>query len=272
MLKKYGILGSGNASDNVIEDALIEIGEDNLFIVGCPAKPSKGVARAIDWLIDNEVNYYIVCTDKAPSRFIDNASHCEYQDAENIESHVIATLQKGKGTLLLLWDNDKETEMEKICFDAADAGVSILDLSNGLVPLRVEGSPRPSEPEEHHVPTAEIEVEPLSREELLSMPITMLYKMAKDKGLNVEKNVTTKEGWVEMLLYADSINEGEQDEDYLPPIDLGTFKIVKTDGAVSSTDEKTCMLTAVLPSGVVMSRPATAYEVKQLFGLDGTTS
>lgn len=269
-MKTYGILGSGDASDNVIEDALIEIGEDNLFIVGCPAKPSKSVARAIDWLIDNEVRYYIVCKEKTPSRFVDNASSCDYRSEDDIESRVISLVKKNKGSLLLLWDTTKDSEMEKICFDAADAGLPILDLSNGLVPLRVEGEP--SVKKEEHIPTAEIEVEPLSKEELQSMPITMLYKIAKSKGLDPELNYETKESLINRLLRLDSINSGEQDEDYLPPIDLGTFKIVKADTAVATNHEATCMITVTFPNGTIMSRPATPYEARQLFGFGPTTS
>ena len=275
MLKKYGILGSGDASDNVIEDALIEIGDDNEFIVGCPPKPSKGIARAIDWLIDNEVKYAIVCTEGAPSRFIDNASHCEYRSADQIEQRVLAMLQKTKGTLLLLWDKDKDSEMEKICFDAADVGVLIRDLSNGLSPLWVESDEQPAQPPavaERHIPTAEIEVEPFSRDEMLSMSIGVLRKTAKAQGLDV-KDTMSKEDLVNAIMYAESINEGEQEEDYLPPIDLGTFHIVSSatnQRAITSSTE-TCMLTAVFPSGVIMSRPATVYEVKTLFGFESLT-
>lgn len=273
MLKKYGILGSGDASDNVIEDALIEIGDDNEFIVGCPAKPSKGIARAIDWLIDNEVRYAIVCTEGAPSRFIDNASHCEYRPVDQIEQRVLAMLQKTEGVLLLLWDKSKDSEMEKICFDASDVGVLIRDLSNGLSPLWVESGDKPAQPpavEERHIPTAEIEVEPFSRDEMLSMSIGVLRKTAKAQGLDV-KDTMSKEDIVNAIMYAESINEGEQEEDYLPPIDLGTFRIVKADAGVVTNGEATCMLTAMLPSGVIMSRPATPYEVKQLFGFETST-
>ena len=270
MMKTYGILGSGDASDNVIEDALIEVGEDNLFIVGCPAKPSKSIARAIDWLIDNEVRYYIICKEKTPSRFVDNASSCDYRSEDDIENRVISLVKKNKGSLLLLWDNNNDAAMEKICFDAADAGLPILDLSNGLVSLRVEGGPTVEE--EKHTPTAEIEVEPLSKEELQSLPIAMLHKIAKSKGLNPDLNYETTESLINRIMYADSINEGEQkEEDYLPPIDLGTFRIVKADAGVVTNGEATCMLTAMLPSGIIMSRPATPYEVKQLFGFEPTT-
>lgn len=272
MLKKYGILGSGTAADNVIEDGLVEIGEDNEFVVGCPSKPSESMARAIDWLIDREIRYTIVCTEKAPSRFIDNASHCEYRTTdEEIEKKVLSILQKANGSLLLLWDREKNEAMEGICFAADDFGIDVRDLSNGLVPLFVATEPIPVS-KEKHIPTAEIEVEPLSEKELRSMPIAMLHKIAKSKGLNPDLNYETTDALIQRLLYADSINEGEQEEEYLPPIDLGTFKIVKADSVVATNGEATCMLTATFPNGSIMSRPATPYEVQQLFGFKPSTS
>ena len=268
MLKTYGIIGSGTAADNVIEDALTEIGEDNKFIVVCPSKPSKGLSRAIEWLIDREVSYLITCTEDAPTNFVDNAFGCEYfKKEENAIQKFLDMVRQANGSLLLLWDDTKNEEMEKLCFDAADAGITIRDLSNGLVPIRVEGEPQPTV-EEKHTPTAEIEVEPLSKEELQSLPIAMLHKIAKSKGLNPDLNYETTEALISRILYADSIKAGEQDEDYLPPIDLGTFRIVSTRESVITTKEETCMLTVVFPSGIVMSRPATPYEAKQLFGFE----
>jgi hypothetical protein len=270
MLKKYGILGSGDASDNVIEDALIEVGEDNEFVVGCPTKPGKALTRALEWLIDNEVPYRIVCTEGTPAKFVDSAIHCEYLTS-GVEERVIEMLQKAKGTLLLIWDDNNIETTEKICFESTDAGVNIRDLSNGLVPIRVADAPKdtPVEPVERHVPTAEIEVEPFSKEEMLSMSIGVLRKTAKTQGVSVTPDMS-KEDIVNAILWADE----DELADYQPPIELGTFHVVssaQSDRAVTSGVE-TCMITAVFPSGIIMSRAASPYEVKQLFGFDDSTT
>lgn len=269
MLKKYGILGSGTFADNVIEDGLTEIGEDNVFIVGCPAKPSAGMVRVLEWLIDREVRYQIICVEQTPARFVDNASGCDYRSSEvDIEKRVISRLQKDGGSLLLLWDNNNDAAMEKICFDAADAGVHIRDLSNGLTPLWVESGETEQAPiaEERHIPTAEIEVEPFSRDDLLAMSIGVLRKTAKAQGVDV-KDSMSKEDIVNAITNVEETIE----EDILPPIDLGTFRIVSTRESVITTKEETCMITVVFPSGIIMSRPATPYEAKQLFGFEPAT-
>lgn len=268
MLKKYGILGSGTAADNVIEDGLTEIGEDNEFIVGCPAKPSAGMIRVLEWLIDREVRYQIICVKQTPEKFVDNASGCDYRATEEeINGRVLSRLQKENGSLLLLWDVENENAMEKVCFGAADFGVAVRDLCNGLVPLFVESDTQ-TPTKEKHVPTAEIEVEPLSREELFSMPLAMLRKTAQSEGVEITEHMT-KEQIVNALTHAEAVKEME--EDYLPPIDLGTFRIISTRESVITTKEETCMLTVVFPSGIIMSRPATPYEAKQLFGFEPST-
>jgi hypothetical protein len=142
MLKKYGVLGTGRTSKNIIEDALNELGVDNNFVVTCGAKPSESESRVINWLIDMEVNFMLTHNGTAPAEFIEKSS-VERLDASPTRD-IIHYLSKTNGTLLLLWDDTLVPEMEEICFDAADAGVPILDLTNGLVPIVVDITPQQS--------------------------------------------------------------------------------------------------------------------------------
>lgn len=274
MLKKYGVLGSGNTSKNVIEDALNELGVDNDFIVTCGAKATESESRVINWLIDMEVNYEIVHAGNAPTKFIENASVEQLE--VNPAREIIRQLAKKKGTLLLLWDDTQVPVMEEICFDAADAGVTILDLTNGLVPIVVDIT---SEDKPEPVPTEEVEIEPFSRDEMLSMSIGVLRKTAKSQGIQAGTNMT-KEQIVDAILGDNQLTEPslqelrqqDEEEEILPPIDLGTFHVVSSatnDRAITSS-YNTCMLTATFPSGVIMSRPANVDEVKQLFGFGST--
>ena len=274
MLKKYGVLGTGRTSKNIIEDALNELGTDNDFVVTCGAKPSESESRVINWLIDMEVNFMLTHNGKAPAEFIEKAS-VERLDA-NPARDMIHYLSKTKGTLLLLWDDSLVPEMEEICFDAADAGVPILDLTNGLVPIVVDITP---EDKPEPVPTEEVEIEPFSRDEMLSMSIGVLRKTAKSQGIQAGTNMT-KEQIVDAILGDNQLTEPslqelrqqDEEEEILPPIDLGTFHVVSSatnDRAITSS-YNTCMLTATFPSGVIMSRPANVEEVKQLFGFGAT--
>lgn len=268
MLKKYGIIGSGTTSKNVIEDTLNELGVDNDFIVACNAKPSESEARVLNWLIDMEVNYEIVHAGNAPTKFIEKAS--VERLTSNPARELTHYLSKTKGTLLLLWDNDLVPEMEEICFDAADGGVPILDLTNGLVPIVVDTT---TEDKPEPVPTEEVEIEPFSRSEMLSMSIGVLRKTAKSQGIHVGTSMT-KEQIVDAILNDVPAPEPviEDEEEMLLPIDLGTFKVVSTSATLTTNESEACMLTVVFPNGMIMSRPATVYEAKQLFGFEPTTS
>jgi len=274
MLKKYGVLGTGRTSKNIIEDALNELGVDNDFVVTCGAKPSESESRVINWLIDMEVNFMLTHNGKAPAEFIEKAS-VERLDA-NPARDMIHYLSKTKGTLLLLWDDTLVPEMEEICFDAADAGVPILDLTNGLVPIAVDITP---EDKPTPVQTEEVEIEAFTREEMLSMSIGVLRKTAKSQGIQAGTGMT-KEQIVDAILSDNQLTEPslqelrqqDEEEEILPPIDLGTFHVVSSatnDRAITSS-YNTCMLTATFPSGVIMSRPANVEEVKQLFGFGAT--
>jgi hypothetical protein len=264
MMKTYGILGTGTTSKGVIEDALNELGSDNEFVVGCEPKPAEGKSRVLDWLVGIEAPYRIVYKESAPEKYIEPANGEHPSGSSSIDEKVVSMLKKSKGTLLLLWDEEAVEKMERICFLAADNGVKILDLTNGLVPIQVEGD-TPKE-EEVSVPTEEIEVEPFSEDDLLSMPISVLRNTAKNLGIDTAK--MPKEDIVKAIL---NNSDKKEEEEILPPIDLGTFKIVSTRATVSTNESETCMLTVVFPNGIIMSRPANVSEAKQLFGFEPTT-
>jgi hypothetical protein len=271
MLKTYGILGTGNTSKNVIEDALNELGTDNNYIVTCGPKPSESEARIFEWLIGMEVPYTIVHNDRAPEKYVDAAS-AELVTEKSIDDAVIKNLDKTHGSLLLLWDDAKGEQMESICIKAADLGVPILDLTNGLVPITVEGDSPKEEPTP--IPTEEVEIEPFSRDEMLSMSIGVLKKTAKSQGIQVTPSMT-KETIVDAILNDKFVEEiltvQEEEEDIQLPIDLGTFRIVSTGTQqIVTSSEETCMLTATFPGGMIMSRTANVEEVKQLFGYGST--
>ena len=270
MLKTYGVLGNGNTNKNVIEDALRELGTDNEFIVACGSKTSESESRVLNWLIDMEVFYKVIHAGKAPEAFLEKAMTVHvHQDAVG---PMLKLLKSASGTLLLLWDDAQTERMEEICIAAADAGVPILDLTNGLVPIMVTGEDTQEQAEP--VETEEVEIEPFSHDEMMSMSIGVLRKTAKSQGIAVDQHAT-KEDIVKAIMSDDPIELEEiviEEEEILPPIDLGTFHVVTsapTAQAITSS-YNTCMLTATFPSGVIMSRPANVEEVKQLFGFGST--
>lgn len=269
MLKTYGILGTGDVTKGLIEDSLRELSKNGAFIVTATARLSASEKRTLTWLRDSETPYTLIHDGEASDDYVDHADVVYVFDQSDITTNMIKMLRKNKGTLLLLWDENRNAEMESICIQAADAGISILDLSNGLVPISVETEEKPEPIQE--APVSEVEVEPFSREEMLSMSIGVLRKSAKAQGVEINPYMTKTQIVDAILNTPTEITETVEEEEILPPIDLGTFKIVSTRSTVSTNESETCMLTVVFPNGIVMSRPATAYEAKQLFGFEPTT-
>jgi hypothetical protein len=266
MLHNYAVLGTGDTSKGIIEDSLRELSSGGAFIVTATAKLSASEKRVLDWVSDNEVPYVLIHNQEAQDKYVDHADVVYEFAEEEFVTKALKLLAKSSGTLLLLWDENRNREMEDICLQAADMGIKILDLTNGLVPITVEAEDKP-EPV-HVAPAEEVEVEPFSREEMLSMSIGVLRKSAKAQGVTVTPNMT-KVQIVDAILSTPEV--AEEEEEILPPIDLGTFKIVSTRATVSTSESETCMLTVVFPNGIIMSRPANVSEAKQLFGFEPTT-
>lgn len=270
MLNTYAVLGTGDTSKGIIEDSLRELSSGGAFIVTATTKLSASEKRVLDWVSDNEVPYVLIHNQEAQDKYVDHADVVYEFAEEEFVTKSLKLLAKSSGTLLLLWDENRNREMEDICLQAADLGIKILDLTNGLVPITVEAEDKP-EPV-HVAPAEEVEVEPFSREEMLSMSIGVLRKSAKAQGVEVTPNMT-KVQIVDAILNTPDVVEPEiaEEEEILPPIDLGTFKIVSTRATVSTSESETCMLTVVFPNGIIMSRPANVSEAKQLFGFEPTT-
>jgi hypothetical protein len=174
-------------------------------------------------------------------------------------------LKKRKGTLLLLWDDERIDEMEEVVFKATDLGIDIKDLTNGLTPIVVEGAEE--EPAEKPAPVQvdEVEIEPFSRKELEEMPITVLRKNAKNHGIATDG--LSKTQLVDALL-------GEDGEEAPAPMEAPITATVPdvqyatpARSHIETDDDKECMATIVLPNGTIVSTPITMAEAKMILGL-----
>jgi hypothetical protein len=264
MLTTYGVLGTGSTSKNVIEDALNELGEDNDYLLYGSHKMSGSEARVCDWLTNHEVPCTIVHDGKTSATMMESGDHfIDCKDLNAVE--FLKQLKKRKGTLLLLWDDERIDEMEEIVFKATDLGIEIKDLTNGLTPIVVEGSEE--EPAEKPAPVQvdEVEIEPFSRKELEEMPITVLRKNAKNHGITTDG--LSKAQLVDALL-------GEDGEEAPAPVESSITATVPSvqysapaRAHIETDDEKECMATIVLPNGTIVSTPITMAEAKMILGL-----
>jgi hypothetical protein len=275
MMKTYGVLGTGATSKNVIEDALNELGEDNEFLLYGAHKMSASESRVHSWVTDHEVSYTVLHDNKTSPALMEDAS--AFVSVKEITNrYLLKELKKRKGTLLMLWDEENNDEMEQIVFDASDLGIKVLDLTNGLTPIGVEGDESLEEPVTE-VAVDEVEIEPFSKEELEKMPISVLKKNAKNQGMDVE--FSSKEHIIQLLIGKDML-ESFTGADPAPKIASDTPEVSSTvpnaittyttveEGrkTVETSGEQECMVTVVMPNGTVVSTPATMAEVRLILG------
>lgn len=263
MVATYGIIGTGPTKKNIIEDLLNEIGEDNNYILYGSHRLSDSEVRVLDWMVNHEVPFTIIADDKTSESFTDESAY-SITHKNLTDDAFLKELKKKKGTLLLLWDDEREKEMTRIVYLATDMGIQIKDLTNGLVPIVLEDEDAPAAPQ--RVETDEVEIEQFSREELEGMPISVLRKNAKSQNINTDG--LSKTQLVSALLGAESA----------PAV---TYTTVSTaENTVTTTlnvapparetivaPDGDCMVTVVMPNGTVISTPATMAEVRLILGL-----
>lgn len=148
MENTYIIGGMGNAAANVIESSLGDVRKDSRFIYLWTGKPTAGQSRVLDWLIDYGANFTVYSeTPKLPQAVADSAA--DVVVVENMVEQAIADFESA--TMLVLFDTDEEGEptqmTQRLIFKAADVGMKVLELTNGLIPITVEddGEPQPKE-------------------------------------------------------------------------------------------------------------------------------
>lgn len=265
MLKTYGILGAGSTSKNVIEDALNELGEDNDYLLDGERKLSASGLRVYEWMCDHEVAYTLIHNDNTSEDLLESASQtirCKTLSNE----FFLKELKKRNGTLLLLWDQDRVEEMEEIVFLAADLGIEIKDLTNGLEPITVGEADEDEAPKKPTMlPTEEVEIEPFDRKELEGMPLSVLKKTMAAKGQ--DGNKFSKDEMVDFLA-----NPHQRHPDPTPNTTIPNTEVVyetkkEKKKHIETTDDKPCMATIVLPNGTVASLPITMAEAKMILGL-----
>jgi hypothetical protein len=132
----YGIIGSGNCPQNIIEDGLRDLGiEGNTYYALGRKNMSPNEERVFDYLIENEATYAVVHDSPVPKGVTTNAFAS--LESDNALVHMLTILKKEDGMLLVLWDEEEPLRMEQVCFAASDYGVAARELTNGLAPITV---------------------------------------------------------------------------------------------------------------------------------------
>jgi hypothetical protein len=228
----YGIVGGGKHPENIIEDGLKDIYHDNAdhtLYLNCRKGATDSEKRVYTYVLDNTIPFLAVSQDgSAPKVLVETADYL-VDGGASAEHTIIKELAANNGTLLVLWDCDNENHMNQLVIKATDLGVKVLELSNGLAPFVVDDETT-EEPiiTETPAPKAEVELEPLTRDELGDMSVGLLKKAAFAQGI-ADAGGMSKEELVNVLV-----------EDELPVIasaDMVATEIVEplnvTDGQLT---------------------------------------
>lgn len=212
MQETYGILGSGNAPKKVIEAGLKDLGTKLQYVVPWYGKVTPGLEIVYDWLLDNDADFMIIASDggkAVPKVLAEKAGAVE--NVEDVNYRILKALKSLEvpGISLIMWDTDNEEESIKLSSMSIDMKLPTLELTNGLVPIIVDGQAPPTKFEE---PIADEDMPDIGeasydRETLEVMPAALVKRMAKDKGIATK----TKEEAIEALSTKPSI-EGPADE------------------------------------------------------------
>lgn len=195
----FGILGSGDVNPNVVKDGLSDaLAFDNVrFLIHARRNPQGAVETVYDFIDEHQVPFMAFhrVDDRPPKALMALTDRVNVID--DPAKAIISVLASCGGTLLLLWDEQNVEASEKLAIMAADAGVPIKDLSNGLAPIHVENDdPAPQETSGHSEEPAEMKA--FTYDELMGMGINLLRRQAK--ALGIDKPGTTKEDIAKAIL------------------------------------------------------------------------
>ena len=170
----YGILGGGSCPKNIIEDGLRELGvEGNTFYIIGTKKPSSNEERAFDFLLENEADFHVLCRNTSTCPKVLQDASASVGVSEVPELDIVKKLSEVNGVLLILWDEDDSEKMDHLVTSAVDQGITVKELSNGLIPIMVQDAPAT-----------------FSKEEFDSMPTAIQKRNETSNPITAESEVT----------------------------------------------------------------------------------
>ncbi len=241
-VKKYVVIGRGDAPGDVISAGLRDLGEDTHFYVpwlgGKSTEPTAGMKKVYDFLVDTGATFTMLAKarDMPHPALLSNCIVVKESGSE--QPYMNFTNIPHDATALILWDDEQAEGHEWMACEFFDRGHPLLDLTNGLTPIEVESTTTPPA-REPDSPIQEDEIPPLTDGDMESMPEGIRKQL--DKSL------------------------GNQDEDEDESIEGTTAKILQFVRKEEPTDESQfATVVVVLPTGRSF---ATAVPLLNLWSL-----
>lgn len=240
----YGIIGTGEASESAIAAALNDLDTNATFVV--PNRKSTVMEPIWDWLIDQDIAFDIVGEPgKALRKYANNVIETETNDTDSFLLQHLTEASESP-TILVLWD-DSENCAKNVLF-AASKNWKILELTNGLAPITVDEEEAPVEQEEQ-----------FNAEELESMPIAALKRLAVNAGIDVKGK--TREEIINSML-------PKKEEDPLEAHDAATTQIRSAAMATGSAAEDIVQAATILTNVIMNTLPDSRERQQAIINLE----
>ena len=199
-VKKYVVIGRGDAPGDVISAGLRDLGEDTHFYVpwlgGKSTEPTAGMKKVYDFLVDAGATFTMLAKarDMPHPALLSNCIVVKESGSEQPDMNF--TNIPHDATALMLWDDEQAEGHEWMACEFFDRGHPLLDLTNGLTPIEVESTTTPPvrEPDS---PIQEDEIPPLTDDDMETMPEGIRKQLDKSLGNQDEPDDEEEEESIE---------------------------------------------------------------------------
>jgi len=222
MANIHAVLGPGGdkVPASVIQDGLKDLLKkgDSVALPWYGGPVSASLEAAYDYIVENEIPFTMFYSGRKPPVPFE-VDHGELAETKNIQKSLAQMASPGSNLLVLFPDGDEDLSEEIFGFlDFAPGGVTTLDLTNGLVPIKVNDEEEPHSEEEKVAEAAETEEDSLdgfTREELEGLGLKLLKRAAANIAPGV--TIDSKEQAISLILGEPSpesleVEEGNQEE------------------------------------------------------------
>lgn len=227
----HAVLGPGGEAvpDSVIKDGLKDLLEKgDALALPWYGPPSDALEAVYDYVLDNEVQFTMFYTGRKPPTVFETDG--DLAETKDIHKSLAQMSSPGSKALVLFPDGDDDISETIFGYvDFAPEGVVLLDLTNGLVPVEVEGEEGPTDPHPEEVEddrlTSETEdsLAGFTRAELEGLGLKLLKRAAANIAPDVV--IDSKEQAIALILgEPPQLVEEDTVEETAPAVDVAELK------------------------------------------------
>ena len=182
----YVIAGKGDVSQEVLTAGLNDLPGISMFYVtwigSQNTRPSEWLRKVYDYLVDGELNFILLAKDKAAVHPAIAEAADEVVESGSSSPELRFEVIPPDATALILWSDEDSEHSEGLVCEYFDRGHTLLDLTNGMVPIMVTDVDTTPPAREADSPTQKDEIPPITDEDLESMPDGVRKQLDRSLG------------------------------------------------------------------------------------------